>query len=115
MLGERLRKLRILHHQSQAQIAQLLNISRSAYSMYESGKRQVPYESLFCLADYYKVSVDYLLDRTQEPGLPEKLTAKEKQLLKQFRKIDERGQDTIFALLRYECARIAEKDSSLPK
>ena len=115
MLSDRLKKLRYLNHLNQADVAKLLSISRSAYAMYENNKRQIPYDSLIFLADYYKVSLDYLLERTDEPELSRKLTDTEKRLLKQFRQIDDRGQEAVLVILRYEYARVSEKKSLPPK
>lgn len=49
---------------TQHQIAQLLNISQTTYSRYESGKLDIPSLSLIKLASFYKTSVDYLLGLT---------------------------------------------------
>ena len=45
----------------------MLNCSQQVYSNYELGQRDVPTAILIKLADYYAVSVDYLLDRTNDP------------------------------------------------
>ena len=49
---------------TQHQMAQLLNISQTTYSRYESGKLDIPSLSLIKLASFYKTSVDYLLGLT---------------------------------------------------
>lgn len=64
MFGERLRMLRIEKGLYQKHIAQAMNITTSAYGFYEQGKRTPDAESLKRLADFFDVSVDYLLDRT---------------------------------------------------
>ena len=46
------------------QMAQVLSCSQVAYSYYELGKRDIPTDILIKLADYYNVSIDYLLDQT---------------------------------------------------
>ena len=48
----------------QKEIAQLLNVSQNTYSQYETGVISLTAEVLIKLADYYGVSIDYLLDRT---------------------------------------------------
>ena len=53
----------------QKDIAQYLNISQNTYSQYETGVISLTAEVLLKLADYYNVSVDYLLDRTNNPTL----------------------------------------------
>ena len=51
----------------QQQVADYLGITRSAYSNYENGIREIPLAVLMKAADFYQVSVDYLLGRTDEP------------------------------------------------
>lgn len=49
---------------TQTQLAAVLNCSQRTYSYYESGGHDIPTETLIRLADYYEVSIDYLLGRT---------------------------------------------------
>lgn len=51
----------------QKDIAQILNVSQNTYSQYENGVISLTAEVLIKLADYYDVSVDFLLDRTNNP------------------------------------------------
>ncbi|MBQ6996751.1 MAG: helix-turn-helix transcriptional regulator [Oscillospiraceae bacterium] len=53
----------------QKEIAQYLNVSQNTYSQYETGVISLTAEVLIKLADYYNVSIDYLLDRTNNPKL----------------------------------------------
>ena len=48
-------------------IAAVLNVSQNTYSQYETGVISLTAEVLVKLADYYGVSIDYLLDRTNNP------------------------------------------------
>ena len=64
---KRLYDLREDADQSQQAIADYLNMHRSVYRRYENGEREVDK-----LADYYHVSTDYLLGRTDEPTPPPK-------------------------------------------
>lgn len=59
----RLRDLREDHDMKQKEVAALLGIDQRVYSNYETGKRDIPLHHLMVLADYYKVSVDYILGR----------------------------------------------------
>ena len=61
----KLKELRKTHKINQDELAKYLNISRQAYSHYEIGARQPSPETLKKLADYFNVSVDYLLERTE--------------------------------------------------
>lgn len=50
----------------QKEIAKYLNVSQNTYSQYETGVISLTAEILIKLADYYNVSIDYLLDRTND-------------------------------------------------
>ena len=64
MRFENIRNLRIDGGYTQKQIAQELGISQNTYSQYEIGVLNYPVDALIKLADFYGVSVDYLLGRT---------------------------------------------------
>lgn len=64
IMKTRIRDLREDRELTQTEISRMLNISQVAYSYYELNKRGIPLESLCRLADYYDVSVDYILYRT---------------------------------------------------
>jgi transcriptional regulator with XRE-family HTH domain len=68
MLGVRLKYLRKSDNKTQQDIADILGITRPAYTAYEQGKRNPDYEILEKIADYYNVSIDYLLGRTDNKG-----------------------------------------------
>lgn len=67
MKNERLIKLRKNAKCTQAQMAEKLGVARSTYVTYELGTRQPDHKMLVEIADYFGVSVDYLLGRTDEP------------------------------------------------
>lgn len=52
---------------TQKMIMKYLGITQATYSRYENGERQIPINLLAKLADYYGVSVDYLLGLTENP------------------------------------------------
>ena len=64
MSFKNLRAIREDNDLRQSDIAKVLNISQNTYSQYETGVIALTAEVLIKLADYYNVSVDYLLDRT---------------------------------------------------
>ena len=64
---QRLRDLRDDHDKTQQEIADVLNMHRSVYRRYESGERETPAWVVVKLAEYYHVSTDYLLGRTNAP------------------------------------------------
>lgn len=61
---ERIRNLREDNDYTQDYIASYLKINRVVYNRYENGIREIPISILIKLADYYNVSIDYLLNRT---------------------------------------------------
>ena len=65
-LAERLKELRKERSVRQEQVAVALDISMSAYCNYEQGKREPTASILVRMADYYDVSLDYLLGRSDE-------------------------------------------------
>ena len=66
MYLKRLKKLREDSDIKQLAIADLLNISRQQYSLYETGKRTIPVNYLKILANFYNTSSDYILEITDE-------------------------------------------------
>lgn len=60
----RLKKLRTEKNLSQADVAKILNVSARAIGLYENEERDIPTEYLIKLAEYFKVSTDYILGLT---------------------------------------------------
>lgn len=63
----RIRDLREDHDLTQRQVADMLGMHQPQYFRYEQGYRDIPTDILIRLADYYGVSVDYLLGLTDRP------------------------------------------------
>ena len=63
---ERIRNLREDNDLKQEDLAKLLNCTQACYSNYENGKRDIPTEVWDALANFYNVSVDYLMCRTNK-------------------------------------------------
>ena len=64
---QRIRDLREDNDLKQRQLADFLNCSQQVYSNYELGQRDIPTDVLIRLADFYHVSIDYLLGQTSNP------------------------------------------------
>lgn len=64
MVFKNLRAIREDNDLRQSDIAKILNVSQNTYSQYENGVIALTAEVLIKLSDYYGVSIDYLLDRT---------------------------------------------------
>jgi len=62
MLGEKLKELRAKHGLTQATFAEIFNISSGTIAMWETGKRTPDIEMIKKIAEYFEVSVDYLVD-----------------------------------------------------
>ena len=64
MYLRRLKDLREDNDLTQENISEILKISRPQYSLYETGKRDIPVDLLTTLAKYYKTSIDYIVGLT---------------------------------------------------
>lgn len=65
-LAERMKMLRLDKGLRQEDAAKELDISMSAYCRYEYGKREPTASALWRMADFYNVSIDYMVGRTDE-------------------------------------------------
>ena len=65
----RLREIRKSRGISQLKLAMALNTTQNTISRYETGEREPGVKELIRLADYFQVSVDYLLERTDNPNV----------------------------------------------
>lgn len=63
----RLKELRKLRKMTQQRLAIELNMNQNTISRYESGEREADYQTLIRFADFFNVSIDYLLERTDDP------------------------------------------------
>lgn len=65
----RIRDLREDADISQTEMGKHLNVSQRAYSHYENGTRDIPLNVLINFADFFNVSIDYLLERTNNKNI----------------------------------------------
>ena len=93
----RLKELRKSHRLSQAEIAKILNITQSGYSLWELEKVTIDNKSLQKLANLYNVSIDYILGKNQ--NLTE-LTNDEEELIKKYRMLNELEQTKVNAYMQ---------------
>lgn len=63
----RLKELRQSRGVSQLKLAMDLSMNQNSISRYETGVREADYATLIRIADYFDVSIDYLLERTDDP------------------------------------------------
>lgn len=66
----RIRDLREDADLTQKQVGEAINVPQRTYAYYEAGERMVPPNVLCALADFYGVSVDYILGRTDKKNCP---------------------------------------------
>lgn len=64
----RVRDLREDHDKTQRQIADMLNMQLTVYQRYERGERELPLWAAIQLANYYNVTLDYLVERDNTPS-----------------------------------------------
>ncbi|OUN05705.1 hypothetical protein B5G43_11855 [Flavonifractor sp. An92] len=67
VLSERLKELRLANQKKQDELAELLDLSYSAYKRYEYGEREPTASTIVRMARYFNVSSDYLLGLRDEP------------------------------------------------
>lgn len=67
IFGERVKELRIKKNIKQSELGEIVGLSDNAISDIERGYRLTSMEKLEALADYFEVSVDYLMGRTDNP------------------------------------------------
>ena len=65
----RLKELRESRGYTQLKVAMDLNMNQNSVSRYENGQREAGYDLLIRFADYYGVSIDYILGRTNDPKM----------------------------------------------
>lgn len=65
----RLKELRIKKGISQLKLAMDLGMNQNSISRYENQSREADYKTLIAFADYFNVSIDYLLERTENPKM----------------------------------------------
>lgn len=99
----RLKEIRESKGMTQTQLGEVIGAKKSAVSLWESGKRQIDNNTLKSLADFFGVSVDYILGRDQDELAPDTiapaLLTREERMLQMFRQMDEKEQDAFIKWL----------------
>lgn len=104
---EMLKQLRQSRKMTQQDVAQFLGVDRSTYVKYERGTSDPPTATLVRLADYFSVSVDFLLDHAAAASVPGQaaavqLNADDAELLRKFHALDDMAQARILNSLDFE-------------
>jgi transcriptional regulator with XRE-family HTH domain len=93
MFADRLTNIRKKKNITQQRVADYLGVTRPAYTAYERGTRQPDYETLKKLADFFDVSIDYLLTGKEtkksdwDSKLPELTEKDERDIAKKLERI----------------------------
>lgn len=96
----RIKELRIAAGKSQAELADIIGVNKQAISQYERGVRYPRPEIMEALTDYFNVSTEYLMGKTEVSPLL--ITPDERRFLDAYRRLDEyrrRLADTMLAAL----------------
>ena len=67
--GEHLKEMRISFNYTQKQVASNIGITERKYQRYEANDQRPSFDILISLADFYNVSLDYLVGRTKNPEI----------------------------------------------
>jgi transcriptional regulator with XRE-family HTH domain len=109
----RIKELREKTGMTQTETAKALSVPKSVYNYWENGKTEAGFENLIKLADYFNVSIDYLLGRTFSSKVA-LLPADENQLLINYRSCSDQIKSIIFSLVRGLHENNAPKKKFLP-
>lgn len=96
----KIKDLREDHDLKQIEISKQIHMNVTTYQRYERGEREIPLNIAILLADYYKVSLDYIAGRTKnKAGIgvknSEAITREERKLIEGYRTISDRGKARI--------------------
>ena len=93
VFSERVRDLRAKKGVSQQKVADEVGVTKVGYQYYEYGRKLPGFKTLSKLADFFEVSTDYLLGRSNEPQLPDKETMAMVRQLQAFRNGDKQAEN----------------------
>ena len=99
----KLLELRVEKGKSQREMAAQMSVSQGTYNNWENGRTQPSIEQLIALAEYFAVSVDYLIGRTDDYGSVGKVelyTESERELVRCVRGLDETARNGLLEFLK---------------
>lgn len=92
---KKLKELRKQQSISQDKMAKYLGVSQRSYGYYESGERQPPIETLIRIADYFGVTIDYLVEHT-----PSNLSENRQKLLDKIQTLSEEQIQALLSIIK---------------
>lgn len=109
---DRLKELRTGAGLTQQDVAKLLGVERSTYVKYERGSSDPPTSTLIRLADYFGVSVDFIIGHTPSLSsvMPPKVSKNDISILEKFHSLDKMAQARILNALEFEYRSIPQEN-----
>lgn len=109
---ENLRKIRIINGYTQKEFATIIGVPSNTYNQWETGKRQPDYETLSRIADFYDVTVDYLLGRNpSKQENPIKTNKALPDIFYQYNELSEDRQKEVLAFVEFKVAQQKEQEA----
>ena len=96
---QRIRDLREDENLTQKEVAAKLYDSQQHYQLYESGKREPPFDVVIRIAQIYNVSLDYIAGRTNDKGGMHKNTEEEAELIEKYKALSDKNKGRVLQLL----------------
>ena len=96
MIAKTLKELRTAHHTTQSQLANIIGVSQQAVAQWENDKADPDNAILIKLADYFNVTIDYLVGRTNKNNTNElnlSITLDQIDIIKRLQSLDEAAQE----------------------
>lgn len=115
LLKDNLKRLRKQQNKTQKQVAEFLGITREAYTQYENGSRRPDYETINSLADFFEVTVDSLLGRSEKKSEEQKEIVLSEKELKAIKKKAEGFKDSMIASIGIAFDGEVEDEETLEK
>jgi Predicted transcriptional regulators len=106
-MRNRIKELRLKADLTQGQLGDIINISQQSVSKWELSNKELPIDMAFTIADYFNVSIEYLLCRIDEPR-PSYYQYQE--MISDFSCLSKRDQQIIIQMMKY--LRKTKEDSS---
>lgn len=105
LFNRRINNLRGKSGLTQKELSARLGMARTTYSGYENGAREPDHQTLQKFADYYDVTIDYLLGRTDDPNKKIKneetqLKPQDKKILDELHKLSPEDQEYVYELIK---------------
>ena len=97
--AQRLRELRKDNNISQKRLSNFLNFGYTAIANYESGRNQPSLDTVKKIAQFFGVTVDYLIGGSDYPRSEKDITEKEEELLMIFRRINDEERDALLKVV----------------